>query len=717
MFCVLYSSRDIFAPSATVHISTDCKKNKKYNVTQSNGSYTQMQLSLSKKDVAQLHVMLSTLPIPPLPVLLKLDASKMSAGDTRTSFEMATVQIVKDAQCADTLVNSHSIIASMSFFSQWNSVNTTDECKKIMMHEKEAVILSLIKNVIEYSETCKKKCKSHDDKEIGDLFVQVSRAWIYCALPADVQLEIEVCPDFSTITYEHPLHVAMAHYCYSQGVLYSNKTSKLCCEVHSGFQEVYGNGPTRQSQEHLEIAEMYSTFSYVKLLNLCFNRLLKDSLYGHNYNEKEDVYQNAKDLLDLSVVNYNKVVNPISEPLFKISEINEIDSVVEETETVSCETIHVDEASNIISPETIPVAEVSDIISPETSPVAEVRDIISPETSPVAEVRDIISPETIHVDEVSNLISPETIHVHEVSNIISPETIPVLGASNITSPETIPVAEVCDIISPGNNHVLEASNIISDETIPVAEVIKVVTAYKEPQETSNIEKIQESGTFDVLLGLLLKSEEPMPESEMEKSVSKTPGIAENSHKSDGDDILVIEGPLRPHETRKSLSDLVSTHDTTNQNFANLENHIVRTEKTDENIEVLVTQYSDEEANNDNCSTMTNCSNNEPSAHNLDIIQMLSYKSAAGIFVMEIINFIRNENMYSYDNMRTNLRHILELLTIDDEIVNEACSIINIPNLIHLVKTYISNSGDSAKCPEIFLIIEDIENITKGKKKH
>jgi len=74
-----------------------------------------------------------------------------------------------------------------------------------------------------------------------------------------------------------------------------------------------------------------------------------------------------------------------------------------------------------------------------------------------------------------------------------------------------------------------------------------------------------------------------------------------------------------------------------------------------------------------------------------------------------------ENMYSYDNMRTNLRHILELLIIEDEIVNEACSIINIPNLIHLVKTCISNSGDSAKCSEIFLIIEDIENITKGKK--
>ena len=300
-----------------------------------------MQLSLSKKDVAQLHVMLSTLPIPPLPVLLKMDVSKMSAGDTRTSFEMATVQIVKDAQCEDNIVNSHSIIASMSFFSQWNSINTNDEAKRVMMHEKEAVILSLIKNVIRYSETCKKKCKSYNDKEIGDLFLEVSRAWVHCALPVEVQLQIELCSDLSRITYEHPLHVAMAHYCYSQGVLYSNKTSKLCCEVHTGFQEVYANGPTRLNQEHLQIAEMYSTFSYVKLLNLCFTRLLKDSLYGHNYNEHEDVYQNAKDLLDLSVINYNKVVNPVLEVSNSIQQtakiiddISHVPSIAEEDKTI-----------------------------------------------------------------------------------------------------------------------------------------------------------------------------------------------------------------------------------------------------------------------------------------------------------------------------------------------------------------------------------------------
>jgi len=87
---------------------------------------------------------------------------------------MATVQIVKDSKCADSLVNSHSIIASMSFFSQWNSLNTIYESKTATMHEKEAVILALIKNVIE-TETCREKSKSYDDNEMGELFLEVSK--------------------------------------------------------------------------------------------------------------------------------------------------------------------------------------------------------------------------------------------------------------------------------------------------------------------------------------------------------------------------------------------------------------------------------------------------------------------------------------------------------------------------------------------------------------
>jgi len=87
---------------------------------------------------------------------------------------------------------------------------------------------------------------------------------------------------------------------------------------------------------------------------------------------------------------------------------------------------------------------------------------------------------------------------------------------------------------------------------------------------------------------------------------------------------------------------------------------------------------------------------EPHVLDFSIVQMLRYKSAAGIFVMEMINFMKHENVYSYDNMRTNSRHLLELLTIEDDIVKEACSIINILKITNMVRTCIQNAGDSKK---------------------
>jgi len=59
----------------------------------------------------------------------------------------------------------------------------------------------------------KEKFKSYEDNETGALFFEVSKKWISCAVPAEAQLDIKLCMDFSTITDEHPLHVVMAHYC------------------------------------------------------------------------------------------------------------------------------------------------------------------------------------------------------------------------------------------------------------------------------------------------------------------------------------------------------------------------------------------------------------------------------------------------------------------------------------------------------------------------
>ena len=61
---------------------------------------------------------------------------KQNAGRC-TLFEMATVQIVKDVQCADTHVNLHSIFASMSFSAQWNAMNPRVESKTAIIHQKK----------------------------------------------------------------------------------------------------------------------------------------------------------------------------------------------------------------------------------------------------------------------------------------------------------------------------------------------------------------------------------------------------------------------------------------------------------------------------------------------------------------------------------------------------------------------------------------------------
>ena len=99
------------------------------------------QLSSFKKDVLRLHVMSSTWPIPPLPVLLKRDISHKPKDDTSTSFNITTVQIFKDAKKADNNVNTNSIIDSIIVFTQWNATNTSVELEKRVIREKDAVIL------------------------------------------------------------------------------------------------------------------------------------------------------------------------------------------------------------------------------------------------------------------------------------------------------------------------------------------------------------------------------------------------------------------------------------------------------------------------------------------------------------------------------------------------------------------------------------------------
>jgi hypothetical protein len=143
-------------------------------------------------------------------------------------------------------------------------------------------------------------------------------------LPDTITIAIKAAPKNKTIGYEHDMHIAMAHYCYAQGVLYNSKDSRLMCTVHDGLYNTYlqmvklaaedvepdDSGKPEDNSEHIEIAKMYSQFPYHKMLLLCYDRLLRDCLYGHTLDVPgNDVEQNARDLLKVSYENYKSIVN------------------------------------------------------------------------------------------------------------------------------------------------------------------------------------------------------------------------------------------------------------------------------------------------------------------------------------------------------------------------------------------------------------------------
>jgi len=289
----------------------------------------QMRLSLSKKEVAEIHVMLTTLPIPPIPVSIGICTDKLEDGELKAAFEMATLSIVKDSQLNDGIVNAHSVFAALSFFVKWSVPASADtSAQKVdMQHKKDASLLRIISSILDYNEKDSVAKSTTRDDDILQIFVTASQEWVNTYLPDTIVVTIKVASQNKTIGYEHDMHIAMAHYCYAQGVLYNSKDSRLLCTVHDALYNDYlqqvklateeteggdhddGNDKVEETHEHIEIAKMYSQFPYHKMLLLCFDRLLKDCLYGHTLQvEGNDVEKNARDLLKVSFDNYQAMV-------------------------------------------------------------------------------------------------------------------------------------------------------------------------------------------------------------------------------------------------------------------------------------------------------------------------------------------------------------------------------------------------------------------------
>jgi len=287
-----------------------------------------MRMSLSEKEVSQIHLMLTTLPLPPIPITLKMDTAKLPDGDTKMALDMALAPVMQDLNTYDGIVNSHSVFAAMSFFLKWSAHGSDAETQTKVVHTKDGALLMLIDKVIQYHCT-HPQTSTYADADILDIFVKVSQAWIESYLPEGVTCVVGPAPKQENIGYEDNLHIAMTHYCYAQGVLYNAKNKRVYCATHEQLCETFRqrckvDAEERGSddadvdaqyaeKEHMEVAQLYSQFSYHKLLILCFNRLLKDSLHGHTYtnsdDKKQEVEKNAKDLLRLSYENYKSLLS------------------------------------------------------------------------------------------------------------------------------------------------------------------------------------------------------------------------------------------------------------------------------------------------------------------------------------------------------------------------------------------------------------------------
>jgi len=287
----------------------------------------QMRLSLSKKEVAEIHVMLTTLPIPPIPVSIAICTDKLEDGELKAAFEMATLSIVKNSQLNDCNVNAHSVFAALSFFVKWSVSPSADTSahKVDMQHKKDASLLRIISSILDYNAKDSAAKSTIRDDDILQIFVTASQEWVNTYLLETIVVTINVAPQNKTIGYEHDMHIAMARYCYAQGVLYNSKDSRLLCTVHDalyndylqqvrlGTEEAEGGGDdendkVEETHEHIEIVKMYSQFPYHKMLLLCFDRLLKDCLNGHTLQvEGNDVEKNAHDLLKVSFDNYQAI--------------------------------------------------------------------------------------------------------------------------------------------------------------------------------------------------------------------------------------------------------------------------------------------------------------------------------------------------------------------------------------------------------------------------
>ena len=280
------------------------------------------RLSLSKKEVAQIHMVLAALPIPPIPVLLELSSDGISDVEKRQAFDMATCQLKTTSVTDDKILNTHMVFAALMLTQRWTQ-DKNDENSNTRKNIKDKCILQLMDAILHIDK--ESKGNPVDTDVIQRMFVQIANIWIQGDIPVGAVVVMSVAP-MKKIHHEHNLHVSMSHYCCAQGTMYSSKGSLLVCDVHRTICEeleqtlntikenpdddvVLKVDAPLVRDEAMEKSELYSKFEYQKLLILCYQRILKDVLYGYNNVDTEQLHKNAEELLSSAIDNYEKIHN------------------------------------------------------------------------------------------------------------------------------------------------------------------------------------------------------------------------------------------------------------------------------------------------------------------------------------------------------------------------------------------------------------------------
>ena len=294
----------------------NCRKCKVLSAT----NHNRMSGVISSSKLTRLQLMLTLLPIPPIPVKFSIDISDFSDKTGKNALVIALRALDSGVSGADEVRNSHAIIASLCTFLDW-----CDWGKQHLMTsrvKKDGATMRLIRKAMDVGGD--KPDRSVSEEDAYDVFFDATRDWIESYLPPEVKFTLDKVSS-NSVKHEDIIHIGMAHYCQGQGYMYSKKGSALACPTHANIVQQYEDMVKNASMdgdsvdarkldaedmrvEHQELAEMYSKHSFAKLLTLCFTRIHRDSLLGFpNAASESEPAKMAQDLLQ-SAEKMHKVV-------------------------------------------------------------------------------------------------------------------------------------------------------------------------------------------------------------------------------------------------------------------------------------------------------------------------------------------------------------------------------------------------------------------------